>query len=128
MDIIEKLKKEKKDQSIFDELIKKKEEKKQSEHERPPDILVREIKQESPPEPEPELPAAVADESLPARPAREFRTDGMQEFDIDSLGTAGDAHIKIEYKSMISKMIDENKIDDALELLKELKQRLAEQK
>jgi hypothetical protein len=126
MDIIDKLKKEKKDQSVFDELIKKKEEKKQLEQERPPDILVREIKQEGPPRSEP--PPPDIDEPEHARPVREFRADGLREFDIDSLGTSSDANIKIEYKSMISKMIDENKIDDAIELLKELKQRLAEQK
>lgn len=130
MDIIDKLKKEKKEQSVFEQLIEKKKEKEKSEETpqtKSPDIVVRELGQQTPQQqvPQPEVPSTDAPED---KRVREFRTDGLHEFDIDSLGTPSDANIKIEYKSMINKMIDENKIDDAMELLKELKQRLAEPK
>lgn len=128
MDIIDKLKKGKKDQSVFDSLIKKKETEKESEETpqtRPPEIVVRELDTAGPQTPQTE-PAEVKPKE--DKPVREFRASGMHEFDIDSLVASSDANIKIEYKAMIAKMIDESKIDDAIELLKELKTRLTEKK
>jgi len=128
MDIIDKLKKGKKDRSVFDSLIKKKEAEKEFEETpetRPPEIVVRELKATEPQTPQTE-PADT--EPKEDKPVREFRTEGMREFDFDSLGTSSGANVKIEYKAMIAKLIDENKIDDAIGLLQELKTRLSEQK
>jgi hypothetical protein len=130
MDIIDKLKKEKNDQSVIEYLLEKKKEKEKPEETpqtRPPDIVVRELDHQTPEEQiaQPEVPSSEEQED---KRVSEFRTEGMHEFDIESLGTSSDASIKIEYKAMIAKMIDESKIDDAIELLKELKERLAEQK
>jgi hypothetical protein len=75
------------------------------------------------------------DKVVPAKPAaekaekprtREFRTEGMHEFDIESLGESGDASTRIEYKSRVMALIDDEKIDEAIEVLKELKARLAQ--
>ncbi len=129
MDIIDKLKKEKKEQSVFEYLIEKKKEQEKPEETpetRSPDIVVRELDHQTQEQQiaQPEVPSNEEQED---KRVSEFRTEGMHEFDIESLGTSSDANIKIEYKSMINKMIDENKIDDAIELLKELKGRLTEQ-
>jgi hypothetical protein len=66
----------------------------------------------------------VEDEPAEDKPVREFRTDGMHEFDIDSLGAGGDASTRIEYKARINQMIDTGQLDEAIELLNELKSRL----
>ncbi|UCG92842.1 MAG: hypothetical protein JSV97_03800 [candidate division WOR-3 bacterium] len=130
MGIIDKLKKEKKEQSVFEYLIEKKKEQEKPEETpqtKSPDIVVRELGQQPPEQQivEPEIPS---NEDQEDKRVSEFRTEGMHEFDIESLGASSDASIKIEYKAMIAKMIDESKIDDAIELLKELRERLAKQK
>ncbi len=129
MDIIERLKKKKKGDSVFDTLIKrKKEADKPEKTERPGDIEVRELS-DTAHTPVPESPEEMMDTSqLEAKPVREFRTEGMHEFDIESLGTSTDAALKSEYKSRINNLIDHNNIDEAINLLKELKEKLAESK
>ncbi len=118
MDIIKKLKKDKKPESIFDSLIKK--EHKEEIVERPEDVEVTEIGPVKPAEVPPTAPA----KSEPVI-KREFRTEGMHEFSLESL-SAGDANIKIEYKSRINALIDEDRYDEAIELLNELKEKLKE--
>lgn len=130
MGIIDKLKKEKKEQSVFEYLIEKKKEQEKPEETpqtKSPDIVVRELGQQ-PPEQQIVEPEVPSNEDQEDKRVSEFRTEGMHEFDIESLGASSDASIKIEYKAMIAKMIDESKIDDAIELLKELRERLAKQK
>lgn len=123
MDIIEKLKKEKKVRSVFDIILKGKE--KKAEHfEKSPDIEVREL---SPAAAVPEPEQANAEPGPPEqKPIREFRTEGMHEFDIDSLGASGHGALKVEYKARLVHLVDEGKIDEAIEVLKELKKRLSE--
>lgn len=117
MDIIKKLKKDKKPETVFDTLIKKK-----SGEEvpvaKPEDMEVTAINPDK-------VPADVTPikEKKETGPKREFRTEGMHEFDIESLGVDGIASLKIEYKAKIMTLIDENKFDEAIELLKELKEK-----
>jgi hypothetical protein len=49
----------------------------------------------------------------------------MHEFDIDSLGASNDGAIRIEYKSKVCKLIDVGAVDEAIELLKDLKSKLS---
>jgi hypothetical protein len=125
MDIIEKLKKEKKNRSVFDVILKSKE-KTVEQHEKPPDIEVRELNPAAPGVSEPEQ---VGVETGPdeQKPIREFRTEGMHEFDIDSLGASRHGALKIEYKAKINNLIDEGNIDAAIEVLEELKVKLSEE-
>lgn len=131
MGIIDKLKKGKKKESVLDSLVKKKEPEEEAKDKiqgKPDDIEVRELPDTSRPSAS-EVSEDVMDiTQLEAKPIREFRTEGMHEFDIDSLGIGSDANIKAEYKSKIAKLIDKNNIDAAINLLQELKQKLAEQK
>lgn len=128
MGIIDKLKKEKKNESVLDSLVKEKEPKEKTKdiiQERSNDIEVREIQEID----KPPISEEVMDETqVEAKPKQEFRTEGMHEFDIESLGASGNANIKVEYKSRISELIDKSKIDDAINLLQELKEKLAEEK
>ncbi len=115
MEFIKKLKRDKKAESVFDLLIEKKQ-KKEEVLEKPPDMEVTEISPEKPPPVIQEKPEPVLQ--------REFRAEGMHEFDIESLGASTGAGLKIEYKAKISSLIDEDRIDEAIELLKELKEKL----
>ncbi|MGQ9464385.1 MAG: hypothetical protein ACUVQ3_03100 [bacterium] len=117
MDIIKKLKKEKKPESVFDTLIKKKSGE-QTLQQKSEDIEVTALNPDKPPS---EVP--VVREKKETVPKREFRTEGMHEFDIDSLGVDSDASLKIEYKAKIMTLIDENRFDEAIDLLKELKEK-----
>ena len=121
MDIIEKLKKEKKIRSVFDVILKNKEPKEGAEQKQN-DIEVREL---SPTPTEAVQPEHVHEDADELKPVREFRTEGMHEFDIESLGSSKDGAIRIEYKSKVCKLIDAGRFDEAVELLKELKSRLA---
>jgi len=121
MDIIEKLKKEKKIKSVFDVILENKESK-ESVEQKPSDIEVRELSPSSADSTEPENIHEDPDE---LKPVREFRTEGMHEFDIESLGSSKDGAIRIEYKSRVCKLIDTGRFDEAVELLKELKSKLA---
>uniref|UniRef100_A0A7C4TAV6 Uncharacterized protein n=1 Tax=candidate division WOR-3 bacterium TaxID=2052148 RepID=A0A7C4TAV6_UNCW3 len=116
MDIINKLKRGKKEESVFDSLIKKKETKEES-GTKPVDMEVTAITPDKP-----------VSESVSAKPAnvpkREFRTEGMQEFDIESLGVDSGASLKIEYKAKIMSSIDENRFEEAIELIKQLQEKL----
>jgi hypothetical protein len=120
MDIIEKLKKERKIRSVFD-VIRESKETKETLEEKTNDIEVREL---NPAQPVVSEPNPSDTESTEEKPVREFRTDGMQEFDIDSLGAGGDASTRLEYKARISQFIDTGQIDEAIELLNDLKSRL----
>lgn len=120
MDIIEKLKKEKKVRSVFEVIFKSKEAKTAPE-EKLADIEVRELDPASPSVSEPTQEDEVEDEE---KPVREFRTEGMHEFDMDSLSASGEGALRIEYKAKVSKLIDERRVDEAIEILKELKSKL----
>jgi hypothetical protein len=122
MDIIDRLKKEKKSKSIFDDLIKKKEETEKKEEEsktKPSDIEVTQINQEKSPT------AAPVNDQTKTKPVTEFRAEGMHELDMESLGESGTANIKVEYKAKVSSLIDGDKLDEAIRLLLELKNKLA---
>jgi|UniRef100_A0A7V3VTX3 hypothetical protein len=116
MDIIKKLKKDKKSESVFDTLIKKKTTE-ETPVQRPEDMEVTAL---TPEKPFSGTPLEEKKES----PKREFRTEGMHEFDIDSLGADSNLSLKIEYKARIMTMIDENKFDEAIELIKELQEKI----
>jgi hypothetical protein len=120
MDIIEKLKKDKKIRSVFDVILQGEEKNKET-GERPSDIEVREL---GPVQPLVSEPESVDTEQQETRQVREFRTEGMHEFDIESLGTSSDGAIRIEYKTKVCKLIDTGKFDEAIELLKELRAKL----
>jgi len=117
MDIIKKLKKDKKPESVFDTLIKKKSAE-ETPVAKPEDMEVTAINPDKPP---PETSPAIGKKET--GPKREFRTEGMHEFDIESLGVDSDASLKIEYKAKLMTLIDENRFDEAIELLKELKEK-----
>ncbi len=118
MDIIKKLKKDKKPESVFDSLIKKKPTEEVAKQ-KPEDMEVTALT------PEKLVPGTTAvPEKKETTSTREFRTEGMHEFDIESLGTDENASIKIEYKAKIMSLIDENRFDEAMELMKELKEKI----
>lgn len=122
MGIVDKLKKKKKSGSVFDAILKKKKtekEKKEGVPEKPPDMEVTQINAEK------SYAAPVEKEVEEKRLVTEFRTEGLHEFDIDSLGAVSGSNIKIEYKSKITQLIDADKIDEAIRLLLELKDKLA---
>jgi len=127
MNIIDRLKKGKKGESVLDSLFKKKDTKEEADivHDTQDDIEVRELESS-------EMPTAAEEivdiSEIEEKPTREFRTEGMTEFDIESLGGDTNAGVKAEYKARIGSLIDDNKIDEAMNLLKELKTRLAEKK
>ncbi|MEO0123403.1 MAG: hypothetical protein ABIL69_05295 [candidate division WOR-3 bacterium] len=117
MDIIKKLKKDKKPESVFDSLIKKKPTE-ETPIQKPEDMEVTALTPEKP------VPGTTpVAEKKETTPTREFRTEGMHEFDIESLGVDGSASLKIEYKAKIMSLIDENRFDEAIELIKELKEK-----
>lgn len=114
MDIIKKLKKEKKSESVFDTLIKKKS---------PEGPVVQKSEDMEVTAITPEKPLPVVEKKgIP--PKAEFRAEGMHEFDIESLGVDNNASMKIEYKAKIMSLIDENKFDEAIDLIKELKEKI----
>ncbi|UCG29366.1 MAG: hypothetical protein JSV53_07530 [candidate division WOR-3 bacterium] len=114
------MKKEKKVRSVFEVIFKSKEAKTAPE-EKLADIEVRELDPASPSVSEPTQEDEVEDEE---KPVREFRTEGMHEFDMDSLSASGEGALRIEYKAKVSKLIDERRVDEAIEILKELKSKL----
>jgi hypothetical protein len=120
MDIIEKLKKDKKIRSVFDVILDNRESKEGVEQ-KPNDLEVREL---SPASAEAVEPEHVHEDTEEPKPVREFRTEGMHEFDIESLGSSTDGAIRIEYKSRVCKLIDTGRFDEAVELLKELRSKL----
>jgi len=132
MGIIDKLKKGKKSESVLDSLVKKKspqEEAKETGAAKPDDIEVRELNPtgvEKIAMPEDIGMQPIVEE--PPKPVHEFRAEGMHEFSLESLGSSPNASLKVEYKSKANKLIDEDKIDEAIKVLQELKQKLAQQK
>lgn len=123
MDIIEKLKKEKKVRSVFEVIFKSKEAQNAPE-EKLADIEVRELDPASPSGAVDGEPARDEVEEDVERPLREFRTEGMHEFDMESLSASGEGALRVEYKARVSQLIDERRVDEAIELLKELKSKL----
>lgn len=130
MGILDKLKKTRKNESVLDSLIKKKEpdKVKDATFEKSNDIEVRELNPA-----DAEKIAAPEDIGMEpvqedVKPTREFRTEGMHEFTLDSLGNTPGAGIKAGYKAKVSRFISEDKIDEAISALQELKRKLAEQK
>jgi hypothetical protein len=123
MDILNKLKKDKKADSVFDSAIKKKE------HEaapgtaaKPTDMEVTQLSgDKAPPQEKP-----VVTPKEPA-PKREFRTEGLHEFELDSLGIPDQqANLKLEYKAKVVALIDQEKYGEAIEMLMELQLKLSE--
>lgn len=130
MGILDKLRKDKKSESVLDSLIKKKEPDKAKEAtiEKSDDIEVREL---NPADAEKiAMPEDIGMEPIreDVKPTREFRTEGMHEFTLDSLGNSPGEKLKAEYKARVSRLIVEDKIDEAISALQELKRKLAEQK
>jgi hypothetical protein len=123
MDIIEKLRKEKKARSVFEVIFKSKEAQTAPE-EKLADIEVRELNPASPAGAVDDEPARDDAIEEGERPVREFRTEGMHEFDMESLSASGEGALRVEYKAKVSKLIDERRVDEAIELLKELKSKL----
>ncbi|MGB3479606.1 MAG: hypothetical protein WBB67_10635 [bacterium] len=130
MGILDKLRKGKKSESVLDSLIKKKEPDKAKDAtiEKSDDIEVREL---NPADAENiAMPEDIGMEPIEedVKPTREFRTEGMHEFTLDSLGNTPSEKMKAEYKARVSRLIVEDKIDEAISSLQELKRKLAEQK
>lgn len=130
MGILDKLRKGKKSKSVLDSLIKKKEPDKVKDAtiEKSNDIEVRELNPA-----DAEKIAAPEDIGMEpvqedVKPTRELRTEGMREFTLDSLGNTPGAGIKSEYKAKVSRLISEDKIDEAISALQELKRKLADLK
>lgn len=126
MSIIDKLKKGKKTESVLEALTKKKEPEATDKEGRPRDLDV-EVRELNPSgSGKEEVLEEYDTEMVEEKTVREFRTEGMHEFELDSLGTSNDAIVKAEYKFRISDLIDKNQIDKAITLLEELKQKLTE--
>jgi len=126
MSIIDRLKKAKKSESVLDSLVKKKEpEKTKDEQSRSSDIEVRELHPST--EAKIGLPEDIGMQPVEedTKPVREFRTQGMHEFTLDSLGNSPNAGIKAEYQARVKRLMSEEKIDEAIQALHELKQKLA---
>lgn len=130
MGILDKLKKIRKNESVLDSLIKKKEPDKVKDAtiEKSNDIEVRELNPA-----DAEKIAAPEDIGMEpvqedVKPTREFRTEGMREFTLDSLGNTPGEKLKAECKTRVNRLLVENKIDEAISALQELKRKLVEQK
>jgi hypothetical protein len=123
MDIINKLKKDKKTDSVFDSVIKKQEKETKSEFvTKPTDMEVTQISGDKAPLQEKQVTPAKE----PA-PKREFRTEGLHEFELSSLGVPDQqAAIKQDYKAKIVALIDQGKYGEAIEALMELQFKLDE--
>ncbi|MBE0432399.1 hypothetical protein IBX73_02905 [candidate division WOR-3 bacterium] len=116
MDIIDRLKKERKIKSVFEVILKGMEEK-AVQPDKPSDIEVRELDPAGP----------ITDEGeVEENPVPAFRTAGMHEFDMESLATSSDTTLKIEYRLRVGSLIEEGRIDEAIEVLNELKSKLSE--
>ena len=126
MSIIDRLKKGKKVESVLDALTKKKDPESKDPQQKPRDLDV-EVRELNPSGSGKEEVLEDYDmEMVDEKPVREFRTEGMHEFELDSLGTSNDAIMKAEFKFRINDLIDKNQIDDAIAVLEELKRKLTE--
>lgn len=126
MSILDRLKKGKKMESVLDALTKKKEPETGDPAKKPRDLDV-EVRELNPSGGGKEEVLEDYDmEMVEEKPVREFRTEGMHEFELDSLGTSSDAIVKAEYKFRINDLIDKNQIDEAVTVLEELKRKLSE--
>lgn len=126
MSIIDRLKKGKKSESVLDSLVKKKEPEKAKDDAfaKPGDIEVRELNPTG--EAKIAMPEDIGMQPVEEdpKPTREFRTQGMHEFTLDSLGDSPNAGIKAEYRAKVNRFMDEDKLDEAITALHELKQKL----
>jgi hypothetical protein len=126
MSIIDRLKKGRKVESVLDALTKKKDPESKDQPKKPNDLDV-EVRELSPSGGGKDDVLEDYDmEMIDEKPVREFRTEGMHEFELDSLGTSSDDIMKAEFKFRINDLIDKNQIDDAIALLEELKRKLTE--
>ena len=127
MGIIDRLKKGKKSRSVLQSLVKKKEpEKDKASETRSSDIEVRELNPAN--EAKIAMPEDIGMQPVEeeVKPTREFRTQGMHEFTLDSLGNSPNAGIKVEYQAKVKQLMSEDKIDEAIQALQELKQKLSD--
>lgn len=119
MDIINRLKKGKKTESVFDALVKKK----APADPTPAKSLDADVTPLSPDtNRNPETHTAETKE--PVAKQRTIRTEGMHEFDLESLGQSPDAGLRVEYRQRITNLLDEDRFDEAIDLIKEFKRRL----
>lgn len=129
MGIIDKLKKDKKGKSVLHDLLKKKEPEQDASkglQEKSDDIEVRELNPAEADKISETDELNTRGEEGTEKQVREFRTEGMHEFELESLGASSDASIKAEYKVRMNKLIDKGKVDEAITVLQELKQKLIE--
>jgi hypothetical protein len=131
MGIIDRLKKGKKSESVLDSLIREKEPPKTKDEiaGKSGDIEVRELNPVA--QDKIAMPEDIGMEPVEennAKHVREFRTEGMHEFTLDSLGNSPNTNIKAEYKAKVNRLINEDKIDEAISVLQELKQKLTGKK
>ncbi len=123
MDILNRLKKDKKSDSVFDSVIKKKEKESASEiTTQPSGMEVTHISGDKP---------AIQEKVTPPvkepAPKREFRTEGLKEFELDSLGIPDkQANLKSEFRAKVIGLFDKEKYGEAIELLMELQLKLEE--
>lgn len=124
MDILNRLKREKKADSVMDSVIKKKEKEPQPEiAAQPSNMEVTHISGDKPAAQEKTTPPPVKE---PA-PKREFRTDGLREFELDSLGVPDKhANLKAEYRAKLTALYDNGQYGEAIELLMELQIQISE--
>jgi hypothetical protein len=123
MDILNKLKKDKKTDSVFDSVIKKKERESTPEFvAKPTDMEVTQLSGDKAPPQEKQAPPVKE-----SAPKREFRTEGLHEFELDSLGVPDQqVDLKLEYKTKVVALIDQEKYGEAIEMLMELQLKLSE--
>jgi len=123
MDILNRLKKDKKSDSVFDSVIKKKEKESTSENTaQPSGMEVTHISGDKPVVQEKNTPTVKE-----AGPKREFRTEGLKEFELDSLGVPDkNANLKSEYRVKMIDLFDKGNYGEAIEMLMELQLKLDE--
>ena len=117
MDILQKLKSQKKDkESVLSSIFSKKEKEpeKKAGPEPDPDITPLE-------KPGTEEKVVFRQERVVSRP-QTFHTEGLKEFDLESLKGDENAPIKAEFAQRVGSFIIEGKVDEAITALNELKE------
>ncbi len=117
MDILKKLKTEKKEKNdLLSSIIKK-----DTDEEKKPEVDNDITQLNNPPKVEEKV--VFREERVISRP-KTFSTDGIREFTLDSLSPDETENVKMEYAKVINNYIIEGRLDEALELLTELKNKL----
>lgn len=119
MDILRKLKSEKKDKENLLSSILQKKEGADDKAKTQPDPEITQINK---PVLE-EKRSVLREDRLVAKP-KTFTTEGMREFDLESLKADDIANMRIEYARRIESLVVEGKLDDAAALINELRERL----